>query len=96
MPIVLRAMESGLDALCSAWRTSYQVTYATQLTDIPKRRLRGRKGYPGCEFQIREALAEVIGKEKSEYFFDKVRSPVSPTIAMLIDTDGAVPRTFLC
>ncbi|KAH9939769.1 glycoside hydrolase [Epithele typhae] len=28
-------------------------------------------GYPGCEFQIREALAEVIGKEKSEYFFDK-------------------------
>ncbi|KAH7907321.1 glycoside hydrolase family 5 protein [Hygrophoropsis aurantiaca] len=28
-------------------------------------------GYPGCEFQIREALAEAIGKEKSEYFFDK-------------------------
>jgi hypothetical protein len=31
-------------------------------------------GYPGCEFQIREALAGVIGKEKSEFFFDKVRS----------------------
>ncbi|KIM87823.1 glycoside hydrolase family 5 protein [Piloderma croceum F 1598] len=28
-------------------------------------------GYPGCEFQIREALAGVIGKEKSELFFDK-------------------------
>ncbi|EMD35775.1 glycoside hydrolase family 5 protein [Gelatoporia subvermispora B] len=28
-------------------------------------------GYPGCEFQIREALAEVLGKEKSEFFFDK-------------------------
>ncbi|PCH34761.1 glycoside hydrolase family 5 protein [Wolfiporia cocos MD-104 SS10] len=28
-------------------------------------------GYPGCEFQIREALAEVLGKEKSEYFFDR-------------------------
>ena len=31
-------------------------------------------GYPGCEFQIREALADVIGKDKSELFFDKVRS----------------------
>ncbi|KZV64520.1 glycoside hydrolase family 5 protein [Peniophora sp. CONT] len=28
-------------------------------------------GFPGCEFQIREALAEVIGEEKSEFFFDK-------------------------
>jgi len=28
-------------------------------------------GYPGCEFQIREKLAEVIGSEKSEFFFDK-------------------------
>ncbi|KAH8827163.1 glycoside hydrolase [Flagelloscypha sp. PMI_526] len=28
-------------------------------------------GYPGCEFQIREALANAIGEEKSEYFFDK-------------------------
>ena len=31
-------------------------------------------GYPGCEFQIRETLADTIGKEKSELFFDKVRS----------------------
>ncbi|KAG6833172.1 Endo-1,4-beta-xylanase 5 [Tephrocybe sp. NHM501043] len=28
-------------------------------------------GYPGCEHQIREALAEAIGNEKSEFFFDK-------------------------
>ncbi|KAI0819739.1 glycoside hydrolase [Trametes gibbosa] len=28
-------------------------------------------GYPGCEFQIREALAEVLGTQKSNYFFDK-------------------------
>ncbi|KAI0328977.1 glycoside hydrolase [Cubamyces sp. BRFM 1775] len=28
-------------------------------------------GYPGCEFQIRAALADVVGKEKSEFFFDK-------------------------
>ncbi|KAH9840771.1 glycoside hydrolase [Rhodofomes roseus] len=28
-------------------------------------------GYPGCEFQIRAALAEVVGNEKSEFFFDK-------------------------
>ncbi|KAG6841639.1 Endo-1,4-beta-xylanase 5 [Blastosporella zonata] len=28
-------------------------------------------GYPGCEHQIREALAEAIGDEKSEFFFDK-------------------------
>ena len=29
-------------------------------------------GYPGCEFQIRAALAEVVGTEKCELFFDKV------------------------
>ncbi|KAI0258884.1 glycoside hydrolase [Gloeopeniophorella convolvens] len=28
-------------------------------------------GYPGCEFQIREALTEAIGAEKSNLFFDK-------------------------
>ncbi|THV02398.1 glycoside hydrolase [Dendrothele bispora CBS 962.96] len=28
-------------------------------------------GYPGCEFQIRDALAEAIGKDKAEFFFDK-------------------------
>ena len=29
-------------------------------------------GYPGCEFHIRDALTKVLGKEKSEFFFDKV------------------------
>lgn len=29
-------------------------------------------GYPGCEFQIRAALADVVGNEKSTFFFDKV------------------------
>ncbi|KAI0819726.1 hypothetical protein BC628DRAFT_969002 [Trametes gibbosa] len=28
-------------------------------------------GYPGCEFQIREALAEVLGTQTSNHFFDK-------------------------
>ncbi|KZS99999.1 glycoside hydrolase family 5 protein [Laetiporus sulphureus 93-53] len=28
-------------------------------------------GFPGCEFQIRAALAEVIGQQKSEFFFDR-------------------------
>ncbi|KAF9053006.1 glycoside hydrolase family 5 protein [Panaeolus papilionaceus] len=28
-------------------------------------------GFPGCEYQVREALEEVIGKEKSEFFFDR-------------------------
>ncbi|KAF8648883.1 hypothetical protein AX16_006158 [Volvariella volvacea WC 439] len=28
-------------------------------------------GYPGCEHQIRQALTEAIGKEKSDFFFDK-------------------------
>ncbi|KAI0031100.1 glycoside hydrolase family 5 protein [Vararia minispora EC-137] len=30
-------------------------------------------GFPGCEFQIREALADTLGPEKSEFFFDKAR-----------------------
>ncbi|KAI0076678.1 glycoside hydrolase [Panus rudis PR-1116 ss-1] len=28
-------------------------------------------GYPGCEFQIRDALAQVLGTQKAEFFFDK-------------------------
>lgn len=31
-------------------------------------------GYPGREFQIRQALDETIGEEKAKFFFDKVRS----------------------
>ena len=30
-------------------------------------------GYPGSEFQIREALAQVVGTEKRDLFFDKVQ-----------------------
>jgi hypothetical protein len=33
-------------------------------------------GYPGCEFQIREELAKVIGKDKSELFFDKASDSI--------------------
>lgn len=29
-------------------------------------------GFPGREYQIRQALAEVLGKEKAKFFFDKV------------------------
>ena len=32
-------------------------------------------GYPGREFQIREALLDVLGKEKYDIFFDSVASP---------------------
>jgi hypothetical protein len=34
-------------------------------------------GYPGCEHQIRAALTETIGQEKSDFFFDKVCLPDS-------------------
>lgn len=30
------------------------------------------KGFPGCEFQAREALAEVLGDQKAEFFWEKV------------------------
>ncbi|KDR66221.1 hypothetical protein GALMADRAFT_259730 [Galerina marginata CBS 339.88] len=36
-------------------------------------------GFPGCEFQIREALTEAIGQEKSDFFFDKVPPSFSRT-----------------
>ena len=37
-------------------------------------------GYPGCEFQIRAALADVVGPVKSAFFFDKVgrSQPIAP------------------
>ncbi|KAK7696395.1 Endo-1,4-beta-xylanase 5 [Cerrena zonata] len=28
-------------------------------------------GYPGCEFQIREALQNVLGEQRANFFFDK-------------------------
>jgi hypothetical protein len=40
-------------------------------------------GYPGCEFQIRTALAEVVGPTKSEFFFDKVSRSLS-TVLFLV------------
>jgi hypothetical protein len=44
------------------------------VTILLKTKWTGFEGYPGCEFQIRDALAFVIGQEKSEFFFDKVRT----------------------
>ena len=32
------------------------------------------QGFPGSEFQVREALAEVLGTQKAEFFSDKVSS----------------------
>lgn len=34
-------------------------------------------GYPSREFQIREALLDVLGKENYDIFFESVRSPLS-------------------
>jgi len=34
-------------------------------------------GYPGCEYQIREALTNTIGEEKADFFFDKVGKNVT-------------------
>jgi hypothetical protein len=34
-------------------------------------------GFPGCEFQIREALEDVLGQPKADFFFDKVRPDIS-------------------
>jgi hypothetical protein len=40
-------------------------------------------GYPGCEHQIRLALADVLGQDKSEFFFDKVRTrPSRPLVGL--------------
>lgn len=46
--------------------------FGVQLTSFPSME-NFISGFPGCEFQIREALAKAIGEEKSDYFFDKVR-----------------------
>jgi aryl-phospho-beta-D-glucosidase BglC (GH1 family) len=42
-------------------------------------------GYPGREYQIREALAEVIGEEKSQFFFDKSVSLSIPSSFYIIE-----------
>ena len=53
-----------------AWRTSSLVSFVFIMTVTTSNIL--YLGYPGCEFHIRDALAKVLGKEKSEFFFDKV------------------------
>jgi len=55
-----------------AWRTSSAVSTPRKIVPPLLGILIVCLGYPGCEFQIREALAETIGKENSEYFFDQV------------------------
>lgn len=35
-------------------------------------------GYTGQEHQLREAMKGVLGREKYEYFFDKVIPPLTP------------------
>jgi len=57
------------------------------------------EGYPGCEYQVREALAEVLGDKKAEFFFDRVRGVImgiqnSPAAYMYMDE--TVSRAFLC
>lgn len=50
-------------------------------------------GFPGREYQIRKALADVLGKEKAQFFFDKVRSSSSNRQNKL--TVSTVPRILL-
>lgn len=38
-------------------------------------------GYPGHEFEVRAALLEVLGQEKSDFFWDKVRLAAKVYIA---------------
>lgn len=39
-------------------------------------------GFPGREYQIRKALADVLGKEKAQFFFDKACS--SPLLVLTL------------
>jgi hypothetical protein len=55
-----------------AWRTSSAASLSRNIVRPLPGILAFYSGYPGCEFQIREALAETIGEENSEYFFDQV------------------------
>lgn len=67
---VVMTFKMSLTSPFSAWRTSSLVLISrfqfrpNDLTVIT--------GYPGCEYQIREALTETIGQEKADLFFDKV------------------------
>ena len=50
-------------------------------------------GYPGCEFQIRAALADVVGPGKAAFFFDKVSC--SSRIVPLFSPDSRLSLQFL-
>lgn len=55
------------------WKTLLQVNLWSVKIKTKMDELTFPSGFPGCEFQIREALAEVLGETKASYFFDKVR-----------------------
>lgn len=48
-------------------------------------------GFPGCEFQIREALARAIGVEKAALFFEKVLC----TTSLSLYVSKSNPNQFL-
>jgi hypothetical protein len=50
-------------------------------------------GYPGCEYQIREALADVLGEDKSNFFFDKA-SGISRSPGFMATILSSVPGIF--
>lgn len=52
-------------------------------------------GFPGREYQIRKALADVLGKEKAQFFFDKVHSSFLPSFDKTNVTKCIVPRILL-
>ena len=53
-------------------------------------------GYPGCEFQIRAALTTTIGKDKADFFFDKVRASMLLFRSMRMLKGTIVSRVLLC
>lgn len=52
-------------------------------------------GFPGREYQIRQALAEVLGKEKAQFFFDKVLALLIVFLLRRANTILPVPRILL-
>lgn len=56
----------------AAWRILSQVHHIFHWHDLIHWTF--DQGYPGCEFQIRDALNDVLGERKGNFFFDKVRN----------------------
>lgn len=54
------------------------LTRSSGVRACPCRHLQFITGYPAHEYQMRAAVKEVLGQEKYEYFFDKVRWRVQP------------------